>query len=173
LNVRVALSIGIIALLSACGAAKSASTAAASSSAPTTGVVGQQAPAFSEPTSTGGTLTLASLKGKAVYLNFFASWCPPCNEEASAVGALQSKYGSRGLQVVGIDVQENAKKAEDFRQQHHLQYPAIIDPGTLRDAYNINGLPVHVFIDRTGIIKKIEIGELSPSEMEADIKQIL
>ena len=52
-------------------------------------------------------------------------------------------------------------------------YPALADSGTLRDEYNINGLPVHVFIDRAGIVKNIVVGELSPSEMDENIQRII
>ena len=66
-----------------------------------------------KPTCTGsGTLALASLRGKVVYLNFFATWCPPCNEEAPAIDALQRRSTARrGLQVVGVDVLENAAES--------------------------------------------------------------
>lgn len=157
---RAVVSIAAVALLCACSGGK-------------LGLVGQVAPAFDETTSTGSTLSLASLRGKVVYLNFFASWCPPCNEEAASVNALQKKYAPAGLRVVGVDVLENAAKAESFRKAHGLIYPAVVDSGKLSDVYNINGLPVHVFIDRIGVIRKIEIGELTRAEMEADIRAIL
>ena len=145
----------------------------ASSGAPTVASVGKPAPAFDEPTSAGDKLALASFKGKAVYLNFFATWCPPCNEEASDVNALQREYAGRGLQVVGVDVLENAKKAKSFVALHHLTYPAVVDDGTLRDEYRINGMPVHVFIDRAGIVRKIAIGQLTRAQMTADVREIL
>jgi hypothetical protein len=77
------------------------------------------------------------------------------------------------LQVVGVDVLENAASAEKFRTEHKLVYPALADSGMLRDEYNINGLPVHVFIDRTGIVKNIVVGELSPQEMDENVQRIL
>ncbi len=135
--------------------------------------VGQPAPNWSEPASPQGTLSLASLHGKVVYLNFFATWCPPCNEEAPAIDALQRQYGSKGLQVVGVDVLENAGKAALFRKQHTLSYPAVSDNGTLRDQYNVNGLPVHVFIDRAGVVRNIVVGELPAAEMRANILKLL
>jgi len=158
-------------LLAACSS--HAANSSTGSSAPAIAAVGKLAPAFDEPTTTGSKLSLASLHGKAVYLNFFASWCTPCNEEAPNIDALQKQFSSRGFQVVGVDMLENAGKAQQFVTEHHLSYPAVVDQGTLRDAYNVNGLPVHVFIDRTGIIRKIEIGELSKSEMTTDIKSVL
>ena len=146
---------------------------AACSSQPQVASVGSAAPSFSEATVAGTTLSMDSLKGKPLYLSFFATWCPPCNEEAPDVEGIAKAYGPQGLQVVGVDVLENQTKAQQFVDAHHLSYPAIVDSGALRDAYNINGMPVNVFIDKTGIVKKIEIGELSKAEMLADVKAIL
>jgi cytochrome c biogenesis protein CcmG/thiol:disulfide interchange protein DsbE len=165
-----------LALLTACSgaASNSASNAAAQDTgAPQHAHIGSAAPDFTEPKAGGGTLSLSSLKGKAVYLNFFATWCPPCNEEAPAIDALQRKYGSQGLQVVGVDVLENPAAAAKFRDEHHLSYPALADSGTLRDEYNINGLPVHAFIDRSGIVRNIVVGELSPADMDENVQRIL
>ena len=134
---------------------------------------GQAAPDWTQPTSTGSKLTLSSLRGKAVYLNFFATWCPPCNEEAPDINALQKKYAKQGLQVVGVDELENAKKAESFVRKYALVYPAVVDDGTVGDPYAVNGLPVHVFITRSGVIKKIFTGEMSKAQIESDIRSIL
>ncbi len=154
--------------LTACGQGGKATSASSQ-----TARVGAPAPDFSEASIPGPTLSLASLRGKAIYLNFFATWCPPCNEEAPAINALQRQFAASGLQVVGVDVLESARKAAQFRQEHRLLYPAVVDDGTLRDQYRVNGLPVHVFIDRAGIIRKIAIGELSPAAMRADVERIL
>ncbi|MEO9170544.1 MAG: TlpA disulfide reductase family protein [Candidatus Baltobacteraceae bacterium] len=176
MNTSLRCSLGALAfscaLLAGCGHPARTATVAASG-APQLAVVGKRAPAWQEPTTTGTSLTLDSLRGKAVYLNFFASWCPPCNEEAPNVNALQKQYAGRGLQVVGVDIMENATKAKQFIDEHHLVYPAVVDSGTLRDQYRVNGLPVHVFIDRSGIVRRIEIGELSRDQMRADIMTIL
>ena len=116
---------------------------------------------------------MTSLRGKVVYLNFFATWCPPCNEEAPDIVALQREFGARGLQVVGIDVLENARKAADFQHEHRLDYPVVVDDGTLRDQYSVNGLPVHVFVDRRGAVRKIVVGELSAQQMRANVVSLL
>jgi thiol-disulfide isomerase/thioredoxin len=118
-------------------------------------------------------LSLASLRGKPVYLNFFATWCPPCVQEAPSIDALSRDFASAGLRVVGIDVLENARKAALFRTQHHLSYPVVVDTGTLRSQYEINGLPVHVFIDRGGVVRKIVVGELSPAAMRENVERIV
>jgi cytochrome c biogenesis protein CcmG, thiol:disulfide interchange protein DsbE len=135
--------------------------------------VGRPAPNWTEQSLPGPNLSLASLHGKPIYLNFFATWCPPCNQEAPAINALQRQYGARGLEVVGVDVLENARKAQLFRDQHHLIYPIVVDRGTLRDQYQINGLPVHVFIDRGGVVRKIVVGELSTADMRSNVESIL
>ena len=176
MNARTPLMVLVVALLTACSSASNSASnaaAAATDAAPQHAHIGSPAPNWTEPKAGGGTLELASLKGKAVYLNFFATWCPPCNEEAPAINALQQKYGPRGLQVVGVDVLENAGAAQKFSTEHKLTYPALADSGTLRDEYNINGLPVHVFIDRAGIVKNIVVGELSPSEMDENVQRII
>jgi len=158
-----------ICALSACARGGAGSAPAQSQSAR----VGSTAPTWSEPSLPGPKLDSSGLRGKAVYLNFFATWCPPCNQEAPAIDALQRSYAARGLQVVGVDVLENSGKANDFRSRHHLIYPVVVDTGTLRDEYNVNGLPVHVFIDRGGIVRKIVVGEISPAEMRTFVERIL
>ena len=152
-----------VALLAACGA-----------SSHRVGVqIGDTAPQWSEPLSTGGTLSFASLKGKPVYLNFFATWCPPCNVEPPWIETLQRRYGGRGVHIVGIDMEEGAAAAQRFRAKYGLTYPVVVDSGTLQDLYNINGLPVHIFIKRDGTIAQTVVGEMSNAEIEAAVRAIL
>ncbi|MBV8530415.1 MAG: TlpA family protein disulfide reductase, partial [Candidatus Eremiobacteraeota bacterium] len=77
------------------------------------------------------------------------------------------------LRVVGVDELENQSKAASFRNRHHLVYPVVVDDGTLRDQYEVNGLPVHVFIDRSGIVRKIAVGELSSAAMRDNVERVL
>jgi thiol-disulfide isomerase/thioredoxin len=135
--------------------------------------VAKPAPDWTQPLSTGGTLTLSSLRGKPVYLNFFATWCPPCKDEAPFINKMQQQYAARGLRVVGIDELESAGQAESFRKQFHLVYPAVVDGGTLQGMYLINGLPVHVFIGRDGVIRKIVAGEMAHGEIQKAVQSIL
>lgn len=156
-----------LAVLTACSASGNASRGPAAA--------GKPAPDFTLPLSTGAgnQLAFASLRGKPVYLNFFATWCPPCNEEAPDVNALQKKYASKDLRVIGVDELEDAQKAESFRKKFSLVFPAVVDSGTLQAAYAVNGLPVHVFVDRNGVIKSMFAGELTKAQIEARIRQIL
>lgn len=159
----------------ACAAVGSLAACSASghASSPSVARVGLAAPQWSEPTSTGTTLSFQSLRGKPTYLNFFATWCPPCNEEAPDINALQKQYAQRGLQTVGVDELEDAKKAAQFVRKYGLIYPAVVDDGTLQTQYSVNGLPVHVFIDRRGVIRKIVTGEMSKNAIAAAIRSIL
>lgn len=135
--------------------------------------VGSQAPPWTDPLVGGGTLSQSQLTGKPLLLDFFATWCPPCNAQAPLVEAAYHEYAHKGLQVVGVDVQETAKKAQVFVTEHHVTYPSVADGGAISDEYAINGMPVTVFIDKSGVIRKIEVGELSAKELSADVKTIL
>jgi cytochrome c biogenesis protein CcmG/thiol:disulfide interchange protein DsbE len=135
--------------------------------------VGAVAPAFTEVTASGAKLSLERYRGKAVYLNFFATWCPPCNAEAPTINALQKKYAARGLQVIGVDELENAAKAQGFIKRYGLVYPAVVDDGALETQYSVNGLPVHVFITRAGVIQKIRAGEMNKAQIESSIHALL
>ena len=136
--------------------------------------VGKPAPNIEAPFATGGTFKLSHLHGKPVYVNFYATWCAPCNEEAPDINALQQKYRKRGLTVIAINEQESSDRAQSFITGHKLSYRAILDPhGDILQPYGAIGLPVHVFIDRRGTIKYIRNGEMSKSEIENAIKSIL
>ena len=118
-------------------------------------------------------MTLSALRGKPVYLNFFATWCGPCNEEAPYINDFQKTDAARGLQIVGVDELESKTKAQQFIDKYKLVYPAVVDDGALQTQYAVNGLPVHVFIDRSGTIKKIVVGEMSRSEIASALQTIL
>lgn len=136
---------------------------------------GDAAPPFSLSTADAKTVSNATLHGKPVYLNFFATWCGPCRVETPSIVALSKKYAPRGLRVVGVDVGENAGKAQGFAHDFNVPYLLAVDPeSTTRPTYG-GGIyfPLHVFIDAKGIVRMYHPGEMSATEIEAAIAQIL
>lgn len=113
-----------------------------------------------------GTLDMRRYRGKVVYVNFFASWCPPCNMEAPSLAALARRYASRGLVVIGIDEAEPAAKALAFRERYHLPYPIALDPEAKAGApFGAESLPTQVFFDRNGTAVHAQAGMIDPSSI--------
>jgi cytochrome c biogenesis protein CcmG, thiol:disulfide interchange protein DsbE len=116
--------------------------------------VGKPAPAFSLPQLDGkADLSLASLRGKTVVLNFFASWCAPCKREAPDLESLWRKYRSDGVVVLGVDSGDARGDARRFLSAHGITYPIVFDPGQkLAQPYALPGLPVTYVINPAGRI---------------------
>ena len=115
--------------------------------------VGALAPAFSLDRLDGkGKLTLSSLRGKTVVLNFWASWCDPCKREAPALEKLWQDYRGKDVVVLGVDSNDAAGDARRFVTAHRITYPVVSDPNGLVAAnrYGIAGLPVTYVIDPRG-----------------------
>jgi len=99
---------------------------------------------------TGQSWTLKSLKGKVVLLNFWATWCPPCNRELPDMQALYDKYKDKGLVVLAVTDEESAK-VRPFIAKRKLSYPVLLDPGRkVNDEFGIEGIPKTFVYDRDG-----------------------
>jgi cytochrome c biogenesis protein CcmG/thiol:disulfide interchange protein DsbE len=121
-----------------------------------------------------GRLELASLRGKAVVLNFWASWCFPCKREAPLLEAAWRKWRSRGVVVVGIDANDLSSDARRFMRRYGMSYPIVHDgPGNLLDDYGLTGFPETFFVRRDGKLSSWTQGELSKEELESGIQGAL
>jgi cytochrome c biogenesis protein CcmG, thiol:disulfide interchange protein DsbE len=98
-----------------------------------------------------GSLRLRTLRGKVVVLNFWASWCVPCKQEAPLLETVAERYRSAGLVVVGVDAQDFRGDARRFIERHGLTYPVVRDDGgSTLTHYDVTGFPETWFVDRAG-----------------------
>jgi cytochrome c biogenesis protein CcmG, thiol:disulfide interchange protein DsbE len=121
----------------------------------------------------GSTLPLRQYAGHPLWINFFATWCPPCVAEIPDIERLYRTDKSKGLIVLGIDRQENAAVVRHFAAQHGLSYSLAIDNGAVAQALDLGALPVSVFVSRDGTVRAIRSGQLSAADMQTDVGSVL
>lgn len=121
---------------------------------------GQIAPDFHGTALDGRAVSLAEFRGKSpVVLNFFSQTCPPCHEEMPHLRALAEKYGSRGLRVVLVSLDEDREAASVLPRQAGVKFPVLFDPrGRLAEEYGVQALPHTVVINRLGLVHAVVIG---------------
>jgi peroxiredoxin len=134
--------------------------------------VGSAAPEV-DLVSLGKRVTFAAYRGKPMWVNFFATWCPPCKEELPEIERRYQRFHARGLVVLGVDQQETPKLIRPFIAHFGLRYPVVIDDGQGAITYDLIALPTSVFIDRGGVVRFIQIGEMSPLLMDTALAKIL
>ena len=123
----------------------------------------------------GRPVTLAALKGKVVWLNFFASWCPPCQQETPILRSLADTYRDRGLEVVGVSVQETtAADVKAYADRYRLRYTIGFDgSGHVLREYRVFALPTQFFIDVDGVIRQVVSGPVDEQGAKALIEAML
>jgi cytochrome c biogenesis protein CcmG/thiol:disulfide interchange protein DsbE len=122
-----------------------------------------------------GRLSLASLRGKVVVLNFWASWCDPCKSEAPRLEAAWRNFRRDGVVVVGVDAQDFSGDARNFIRRFELTYPNVHDgPGDVLPKYGVTGFPETYFVARDGrLVGERVQGEISVAKLTAGIKRAL
>ena len=122
----------------------------------------------------GRPIRLADLRGKAVWVNFWASWCPPCQFETPFLREIDEAYRDRGLVIVAVNVQETADVARGYAVRYGLRYTIGADvSGHVFRAYRVFALPTQFFIDPDGVIRFVVQGPLSAEAAAARVEAIL
>lgn len=134
---------------------------------------GSEAPGFTlERLDEEGELSLASLRGKAVVLNFWASWCVPCREEAPVLEGLWREHREQGLVVVGLDAKDFRRDALEFVERFGLTFPIVYDgPGDTVTPYGVTGFPETFVIDREGRIVDVLVGAINGEEEQERLRR--
>jgi cytochrome c biogenesis protein CcmG/thiol:disulfide interchange protein DsbE len=139
------------------------------------------APDFSLTGFDGRTVTLSQLRGgtspsggQVVIVNFWASWCPPCREEAAYLERTWRKYEGKGVMFIGVDWVDTEKEALAYIKEFDITYLNGPDLGTrIAQAYRIQGVPETFFVDKTGRLRGVKIGPLSAPELDNRIDELL
>jgi peroxiredoxin len=114
---------------------------------------------FTVPGLTGGPLRLSDLKGKVVFLNFWATWCPPCKEEMPSMERLYRRYKDKGFTILAVSIDANTAAVAPFVKWLKLTFPIGLDPKmTVANQYSVRGLPSTFLIDKRGAIAAVAIG---------------
>ena len=149
--------------------------------------MGKPAPAFALEDLSGKKVSLASYRGKAVMINFWATWCGPCKIETPWLIELRNKYASQGFEILGVDTEGDDLKKSDlagwakdkgeiakFVEQEKMTYPVLIDGDSISEPYGgLDALPTSFFVDREGNVVAAQMGLTSESEIENNIRKAL
>ena len=140
---------------------------------------GQLAPSFSAHELDGAaTLNLGAYKGKVVFLDFWASWCGPCQTAMPLIESLRNEFPAEQFQVLAVNIDENPAKAKAFLETRKVKigYPSVSDPeGRLPAIYGLKTMPTSYLIDRNGVIRSVHAG-FRTSDMDglrAEIRALL
>ena len=149
--------------------ASAARSQAGQSAAPT---IGAAAVGFELKTLAGEPLRLEKFRGRALIMNFFASWCDPCREEMPLINALASKAGENGYAVLGIAIQDRRASVMEFAREAGVVFPVALDlDSKVQRAYRVLGPPSTFFVDAQGVLRDFVFGPLTPERMHQALEK--
>jgi peroxiredoxin len=132
---------------------------------------GQKAPDFQLPSMKGGTLSLSSLKGKVVLLDFWASWCEPCKKELPELQKLSQSYAGKDVVVVGVNIDDDSANAQRLAKQLGVTFDVALDKSkSAANAYDPPKMPSSFVIDKKGVVQYVNAGFDGPQDV-AKFKQ--
>ena len=136
-------------------------------------MVGQAAPDITLKDVDGHQFFLKDLRGKTVFVNFWATWCEPCRKEMPQIQALQEKFKDQGLVVVGLNYSESAETAKNYFSQEKYTLRNLLDPTSETfNRYGAGGIPKVVLIDKDGIVRYVQQGYSSRQDFAAEITKL-
>ncbi|RSD27297.1 thiol-disulfide oxidoreductase ResA [Mesobacillus subterraneus] len=135
-------------------------------------VIGKPAPDFVLVDMEGNKHRLSDYKGQGVFINFWATWCKPCEREMPYIENQYQQFKDQGVQVLAIDSSESELVVNKFVARHGLNFPVMIDRGEVQAAYGINPLPITFLVDKEGIVVKSHTGELDEDTVREFMEQI-
>jgi peroxiredoxin len=136
--------------------------------------IGEPAPALSVPQVGGGTIDIANLKGQPVWVSFMATSCLSCQDEFRLMNSFANRYAPNGLEVIAVDVREDAGAAAAFAEGLGATFPVGVDTdGSAAQAWDAVALPVHFWIDKDGIIRDEAPGGVGADYMVQALEKIM
>jgi peroxiredoxin len=135
---------------------------------------GKKAPVFSLPQLNGESIKLSDLKGKAVVLNFWGTWCEPCKAEMPALQKQYEAYKDKGLVVIGINIGETPVAVEPFVKGLGVEFPILLDrKSEITKLYKIGEIPASYFLDEDGVVRDIVVGQMTEKMISDKVAKIL
>jgi cytochrome c biogenesis protein CcmG/thiol:disulfide interchange protein DsbE len=134
---------------------------------------GQPVPAIHGTALDGSPIDLASLRGHPVVVNFWASWCGPCQQEMPLLAQKAQQHAGSGLEILGVLSDDTAANGKAFETTYGATWPSVLDgDGSIKKAYQVIGRPQSYFIDKDGILRSIQIGYLTDADFERQLAMI-
>lgn len=139
---------------------------------------GDKAPDFTLSDISGGQVSLSSLRGKVVMLEFWATWCPPCKEAVPELKAIHERYKERGFVLLGVSVDKGADSktaVSAYVKSHSITYPVLFDDNNTNGTYSVTSIPTSFIIDKAGRIVNKRLGFIpgSTDNLSKEIEALL